>query len=120
LALSDHDTHHVQVAVAAGLPDVVERLLHALVLADDERSAALGVPHPGELVKISLPLEQEVYGLRMSIVACVMQRSPLPIVESHNVSPFAEKQLQTLLAALSTSQVERRAMLFVFGLHVGA
>ena len=46
-----------------------------------------------------------------------MQRRPLPVVERIDVCLFAQEQLNTLLAALPTGQMERRAHLLVSGLE---
>ena len=56
----------------------------------------------------------------MAIVACVVEWSPLSVVEGHDVCASAKEKLNTLLASLLASKLKRGALLLIFCFHVGS
>ena len=64
---------------------------------------------------VSLPLEQKVNCSWVTIVTRIVQRRPLSVVKSHDVCTFSQQEFDTLLAALSASEMEGCALLLVLG-----
>lgn len=116
LPVPDEHADHVQVAIFACLPDVVEGLLDLVVLTDDEGGPVLTILKERELVLVSLVLDEEVDSIRVAVVGRIMERRPAAIVQSIYVGSLAQEELEAVLAALPAGQVERRAHLLVFRL----
>jgi len=106
LAFSDQDANHVEVSVLAGFPNVIECLFDSLVFADNKGSSALRVLNRRQLVEVCFPFEKEVDCSRVTIVACIMKRSPLSVVKSHDICSFTEEKFKALLTALFTCKMK--------------
>ena len=83
----------------------VESLLDVIILTDDKSDSSLRIFNVGELVEVSLPLEQSIDSLVVSFVRSVVQSSPLSVVQGHDVGVLLQKQLDALETALPASQV---------------
>lgn len=91
----------------------IKSVLDLVVFANDEGALALRILDVSQLVEVSLPLQQEVDSFVVAVVTCIVQRSPWPVVLSHNVCSVLKKQFKALLAALLASKMKRRALMFI-------
>ena len=98
----------------------VESLLDVIILTDDKSDSSLRIFNVGELVEVSLPLEQSIDSLGVSVVRSVVQSSPLSVVQGHDVGVLLQKELDALETALPASQVQRGALLLISRLLVGS
>ncbi len=80
LALSDEDSYHVKLTVLASAPNVLERMLALVAFAQVESQLVLCRSYISEYVIVGLPLEKGVANGWVTIVGCIVQRSPLTVV----------------------------------------
>ena len=95
-------------------------MLDCIVLGDDKRRPILAVFHTGKLVRICLCLDEVVNCLGVAVVRGIVKRRPLPMVKGVDVGSVVQQELNTLLRALLTSQVQGRAVLLILCLQVGS
>ena len=80
----------------------------------------LGVFHVAQAVIIGFPLEKEVAHLFEPVIRAIVHRRPLPHVLRVDVRPARQEKGDRVQVAPLACQVERRALLLVYPLELGA
>jgi len=86
LAFTNQNSNLIKVSFFARTPDVSETFLGGLIFGHIECQFVLGGAHSLELVSIGFPLEEHVDHTSVTVVSCVVEASPFPVILGVNVS----------------------------------
>lgn len=118
LTFADQHPHKVKVALLACSPDVIESFFAVVTLAQVERKSILRRAHIDQHVVVSLPLEQQVANLGMTVVGRVVEWGPLSVILGVNVCSTLEEKHYGCQATLLAGQVQGSALQVVLPLHL--
>lgn len=119
LSFSDQHTAHVKVSVSCRRPDYPKSKLRFRVFANVERNLVLWIFSISELrVCVCRPSKQLFGNFGIPIVRCIVQRSPLAVIQRKNVCLGGQKQRNCLERTLFASKMQRGAPLDILTLQI--